>query len=394
MTVFIEGYNTPGDGGAGAFYWNTTSLGPDNGTTVIVPQPGVIGAWIRLISSYANGPPSSVSGDLVSFEDTTGKNLADSGISGTGGAFTQAATTQQFQDMGAKINRINDRNFLGAQATMNDANNDGLSTDWLTVFQTSPDELGFAQGTYSQFYVLNTNNPNSLNPIVCGTQTLYSIEDRDYTSISSFALNNSPSFVTIVLAFYGEGRQLNTTVGATYGAEFDVSTVAAFTTIDPYTPHAAQTVAIQVASGSGFTGFQYNTSAAINIQNNNSQFNMGIVFGSTAIVGATGSSGFGTAIAFALGHNIQWFGSSSTPTSSIRCFGTTSVNGTILNFGEGFTQFQNQSNGIQFQINNDTSSTNYLIVFSSGSSFAHTNQAGGSDTDINILLTPKGKTGQ
>ena len=144
MTVFIEGYNTSGDGGAGTFYWNDTSIGPDNGTTVIVPQPGVPGAWIRITSSYANGPASSIAGDLVSFADTTGKNLADSGISSTGGAFTEASTLHQFQNLGAKINRLNDRILLGDQATLNDANEDNLSTDWLTVFQTSADGIGFA----------------------------------------------------------------------------------------------------------------------------------------------------------------------------------------------------------------------------------------------------------
>src|SRR5208282_798336 len=49
MCVFIDGTVTPGDGGAGPFYWNTTAIGPDNNSTVIVPQPGVAGAWVRLV---------------------------------------------------------------------------------------------------------------------------------------------------------------------------------------------------------------------------------------------------------------------------------------------------------------------------------------------------------
>ena len=51
MQIILEGYTTQGDGGGGVFYWNVTSTGPDNGTTVIVPQPGVAGAWIRNTSS-------------------------------------------------------------------------------------------------------------------------------------------------------------------------------------------------------------------------------------------------------------------------------------------------------------------------------------------------------
>ena len=48
MCVFIDGSVTPGDGGAGPFYWNSSSLSADNDYSVIVPQPGVPGAWIRL----------------------------------------------------------------------------------------------------------------------------------------------------------------------------------------------------------------------------------------------------------------------------------------------------------------------------------------------------------
>jgi len=54
MQILLEGIVTPGDGGAGPFYWNTTSTSPDNGTSVIVPQPGVPGAWIRLVISQTS----------------------------------------------------------------------------------------------------------------------------------------------------------------------------------------------------------------------------------------------------------------------------------------------------------------------------------------------------
>jgi hypothetical protein len=48
MQVFTRGIAVPGDGGAGPFYWNTTALGPDDNLNVVVPQPGVPGAWVRL----------------------------------------------------------------------------------------------------------------------------------------------------------------------------------------------------------------------------------------------------------------------------------------------------------------------------------------------------------
>lgn len=48
MQVTLQGIAVPNDGGGGEFYWNTTALGPDDNSSVIVPQPGIPGAWVRL----------------------------------------------------------------------------------------------------------------------------------------------------------------------------------------------------------------------------------------------------------------------------------------------------------------------------------------------------------
>jgi hypothetical protein len=48
MQMFTQGSVTPGDGGSRVYYWNQSSVGPDNGTTIIVPQTGVPGAWIAM----------------------------------------------------------------------------------------------------------------------------------------------------------------------------------------------------------------------------------------------------------------------------------------------------------------------------------------------------------
>lgn len=68
MAVFIDGSVTPGDGGAGPFYWNATSIGPDNNSTVIVPQPGVPGAWVRLPISQTSPIDVSNIASLRSFD--------------------------------------------------------------------------------------------------------------------------------------------------------------------------------------------------------------------------------------------------------------------------------------------------------------------------------------
>jgi hypothetical protein len=49
MAINVLGGTTPGDGGQGLFYWNSTSTSPDNGHSIIVPYGYTTGAWIRLI---------------------------------------------------------------------------------------------------------------------------------------------------------------------------------------------------------------------------------------------------------------------------------------------------------------------------------------------------------
>src|SRR5271165_2188600 len=61
MQAFVQGTNVPGDGFSGAYYWNISSLGPDNGSSVIVPQPGVAGAWILMNVAIVQPPVISFS---------------------------------------------------------------------------------------------------------------------------------------------------------------------------------------------------------------------------------------------------------------------------------------------------------------------------------------------
>ncbi len=57
LQVYLRGYFAPGDGGQGAFYWNTTATGPGNNTTIVVPYAAAIGAWVRLSFDSTETPP-------------------------------------------------------------------------------------------------------------------------------------------------------------------------------------------------------------------------------------------------------------------------------------------------------------------------------------------------
>ena len=49
MTVFLQGINTPNDGGQGNFYWDYTSTATDNNSTVIRPYGVIYGAWLKTL---------------------------------------------------------------------------------------------------------------------------------------------------------------------------------------------------------------------------------------------------------------------------------------------------------------------------------------------------------
>lgn len=51
MTVSLQGTASVGDGTAGLFRWNATSIAPDDGINVIVPPAAAAGAWNRLSTS-------------------------------------------------------------------------------------------------------------------------------------------------------------------------------------------------------------------------------------------------------------------------------------------------------------------------------------------------------
>lgn len=74
VAIYLEGYVTPGDGGQGFFYWNSTGTGPDdNGVTAIIPNGAASGCWSRL------GFPGLILSGLTVTGNTALTNLTVSG---------------------------------------------------------------------------------------------------------------------------------------------------------------------------------------------------------------------------------------------------------------------------------------------------------------------------
>ena len=308
------------------------------------------------------------------------------------GAWTQAATQNFFQNSSAVVNRQNDRVFIG-DATAGSGTAGTAPFDWLSTFQKAVGGLGFGTSEYSQAAVLTNQNTNALIGLTAASQTLNANQVRDFWGIGGYGLNNSASFATNVWGIYGEAHRLTTQAGATYGAEFDTRNITTLSVIDPYTPQTTQTVGVQVASGAGFTGAQADNSAAVNIQNNNAKWNVGINIGATAITGDNGVTGQGIAIATAYGHSWQWYGSSGVGTSRIISFAKTAANSGSLQFDEGFSSIKN-SNGVSaLQVTNNNTGANFLLVNPANAGASPQLAAAGSDTNIPAYIVGKGTAG-
>jgi hypothetical protein len=67
MQVFMRGYSAPNDGGQGAFYWNATGTGPDDGgvTTIVPSGAGPVGVWTRILPNDVDIPISAAMTPVV-----------------------------------------------------------------------------------------------------------------------------------------------------------------------------------------------------------------------------------------------------------------------------------------------------------------------------------------
>jgi hypothetical protein len=71
MVVMAQGASAPDDGGQALYYYNSTSVAPDNNSTVIVPTGAVQGGWLQL---PANLNVSNLTGILPILNGGTGNS--------------------------------------------------------------------------------------------------------------------------------------------------------------------------------------------------------------------------------------------------------------------------------------------------------------------------------
>ena len=305
----------------------------------------------------------------------------------TGQSITQTANNQHFSQNGAAIHRIGDRFLFGA-ATANDGAFPNVTKDWLSTFQTA---AGLGTGTLvsAQVAVLNGSNSNSAVPLLAGTQSL------DFTSsgtaglgVAAYAVNNNATLATSVWGFYAEAHRTTSAAGLTYGLEIDTRTLTSTINANPY--QQGDVIGIQIASGAELSATgQYDASAAIQIAGNPKKFKVGINFYNDALADLGG--GVYEAVAMPKGAIIRQWINSTTSGPFIFMTANTAANSGSIQLSDGVFQVNETSTGAaQFRVNCATGTANYPSVTASAAGSPVVYGANGSDSNIDIALTPKG----
>ena len=326
--------------------------------------PAIAADWLNDVNNHVYGSGSNVD-PLTQIK--------------TGGFF------QYDQYTVVKINRLNDRVFIG-DATANDASPSMTNQDWLTQFQVDTGRsTGFIE--FAQAAVLTNSDTASCNGLVVGgrTSTLGGVGNT--VPILAVGVNNNTAYGTGAYAFYGEAYNMAGALGPAFGMELDTVNYQGIASIHPYAQHNKQVVGLQLAAGAELSSTgQYASSAAINIRDNNSVFEKGIVFGAGAI-------STGVAVALASGHKFQWYGSGGVATSQIICSGTAAgaANAVSLNFTDQGLRVE-MPNG--YQVANFSSwvaaPANYIQFVPGATGNPVQMTAQGSDANINLYLAGKG----
>lgn len=136
---------------------------------------------------------------------------------------------------------------------------------------------------------------------------------------ASIAVNNNSTSLATVWAHYVEAHRMNSVTGWAVGMELEVVNRGNAIVEDPYNSfNTKQVQALQLGSGAGLTGGQNNTTTALVIFANGSQFNAGIMYAHDSLA-AAGPGGTISAIQLPALYEIQ--GYSAAATLSYRLYG-------------------------------------------------------------------------
>jgi hypothetical protein len=301
----------------------------------------------------------------------------------------QLPTGHFFANDGARINRLADRLFVGA-AVMNDGRRPNVAKDWLSA------EMGWPVFT-AQFAVVS---PVGQVAITGATRT----SDLDIAGLGS---SEQPAIVGIgyqdrmdglmsaAYGFYGEGVVKAGASGTAFGQELDAISFNIITTIPtPFRTLVGKSATAQwLASGGGRTGV-HDAWLALGIKANGAAFMAGITFDADSLTGRGASTGEGAAINLATRHLVQWWaddGAGGAVASHITSRVSAAAHATGLEFWDDTVAILGGGGrSIAAVSAGGSTPVNYLVLQANNAGTAARLIAGGSDTDVNLALWPKG----
>lgn len=310
--------------------------------------------------------------------------------------FSQKKTGAFFIDNGARVNRLNDRLFVGKSATSYDGKGTPVVKSWVGtpsagIFEYLESNATFGayaeQSGLGMFAAARTSDTAGGNAEVS-------------IGMASFAYNDRVGGSSGAWNFYGTALREAGANGSTLGIEIDVANLGATVPIMPANLFPAGVSAgLWIASGGEATNNQHvgTASAAMVILSNDAgargpvaKFDKGIVIHNQALEGCDGLSGAAVALALARGHAIQWFSNSNLGLGSINHSVDNPNNATNINFSDSGLSVTGVDNLPIFQVKPVLNAANLLQAEAVTTGAAARLNAIGTDANVDIMLQPKG----
>lgn len=337
------------------------------------------------------GTSGSVSGSTISGavnqlrDDVFGLGLTLNGTA-PGGAINQASTGQHFTQNGARIHRLNDRVFINA-ACQNDGAFPNVERSWMEDYWVAG---GFSSGPLvsALLGVVNDTNPNNAIGVMSAIRT------KDFSSAGSTALpimgvafNDHPTLGTKVYAGYFEGHRTSATAADTYGVEIDVRTLTASIQSNPRSLGDVSALQLGIGAEWSPTG-QQPASSFIQMAYNGQRAYSGINIMHDALVD------IGSGVTQAMNMNrhslISWFDATGARSGFVTSSATAAATGVTMDLANGQVLFRTVAGALGAAFNIAASSVNYPTLYSGIATQPVRILAGGTDTNIDLSLEPKG----
>lgn len=342
-------------------------------------------------SALAQKTLHAASSVTVTYDGTSWRYMSDPAV------YTQASTNKHFVQDGAKVNRFNDRVFIGG-ATANDGVFPNTLQDWLSAYMTSASGTPFLAGptVSTNTVILNNNDPADDCALTTGAQSLNFTSAGACIAHSSFVLGNNATYAGGSWASYLEAHLINGASGGCWGQEINVvnQTGVDSGSVWPYNFSAPQTIGLQISAGGAWSGTN-NLSAALVIGDNGSSWGKGLVFLSGSV---TATSSISTAVALPTGYQIAWYEAdiAELVTGKIICNVSIQQKATHLAFqdnGMYLADWQGAPIVIIPGSNSSSFITNFIELaggFSGSGAVTISAGSNGGDSNIDIALTPLG----